>query len=197
MPEPIDYESLSNSPEPFDLQDAAATDLEIDSTPTDAVTVTVEKLAGRQRQLEAQIQLLHPLDRVWTVLTDYEALADFIPNLSHSRRLAHPEDGIRLEQVGQESALFLNFSARVVLDLTEVYPQAIHFQMVEGDFRSFNGSWLLSTQDHLQPLTHLTYRLLIVPKLAMPVAAIEKRLRRNLAANLLAIRERLDTGLSS
>lgn len=192
MSDPANFEIVTPLEQQTESQDNDFSEADLEVSPTDAVTVSVEKLAGRQRQLEAQIQLQHPLEQVWAVLTDYEALADFIPNLSHSRLLDHPDNGIRLEQVGRESALFLNFSARVVLDLTEVYPQAIHFQMVEGDFRSFAGSWLLNAQEHLQPLTHLTYRLLIVPKLAMPVGAIEKRLRRNLVANLVAIRERLD-----
>jgi ribosome-associated toxin RatA of RatAB toxin-antitoxin module len=57
--------------------------------------------------------------------------------------LAHPQGGIRLEQVGSQRFLRLNFSARVVLDLDENFPNEINFNMVEGDLKAFFGSWQL------------------------------------------------------
>ncbi|MCJ8280195.1 MAG: SRPBCC family protein, partial [Rivularia sp. ALOHA_DT_140] len=97
-----------------------------------AVTVEVEKITERQRQITAKIQIPHPVEKVWQVLTDYQALPDFVPSLSSSKKLEHPSGGIRLEQIGSQRLLKLNFSARVVLDLEESFPNEISFQMVEG-----------------------------------------------------------------
>ncbi|MGF1604521.1 MAG: SRPBCC family protein [Thermosynechococcaceae cyanobacterium] len=162
---------------------------EADSEALAAVAIDVKKLEKRQRQITATITLPYSREQVWQVLTDYEGLSEFIPNLASSQLLEHPEGGTRLAQVGVQSALFLKFSARVVLDMTEDFLNSIHFEMAEGDFNAFSGDWLLAT---VPSGTQLTYRLLIWPKRKMPVIAIERRLRYDLPRNLLAIQQRLE-----
>lgn len=157
------------------------------------VKVQTEAVAERQRQITAKIQIPHPVEQVWQVLTNYESLADFIPNLAQSRLLAHPQGGIRLEQIGSQRFLRLNFSARVVLDLDENFPNEINFNMVEGDLKAFFGSWQLkpySLDD--QSGTNLYYTVRVWPKRTMPVAIIERRLASDLQLNLLAIRQRVE-----
>lgn len=159
----------------------------------EALEVQTEAVAERQRRISAKVQIPQSVERVWQVLTAYEALAEFIPNLTKSRLLEHPTKGIRLEQVGSQRLLRLNFSARVVLDLEEKYPHEINFKMVEGDFKEFSGSWRLepySLSD--QSGTILCYTLLVWPKRTMPIAIIERRLSNDLRLNLLAVRQRVD-----
>ncbi|WP_026733466.1 SRPBCC family protein [Fischerella sp. PCC 9605] len=164
-----------------------------DALDLQAVAVQIEKIADRQRQISATIQIPQPVAQVWEVLTNYEALADFIPNLANSRLLEHPNGGIRLEQVGSQRFLRLNFSARVVLDLEEYFPKEIIFQMVEGDFKDFSGSWRLEPYSLGQETgTNLCYTVKVWPKRTMPVGIIERRLAKDLQLNLLAIRQRLE-----
>ena len=173
--------------------DAAAAGIDPDLL--QAVDVWSEPLEGRQRKIAAKIQIPRSLDHVWQVLTDYEALATFIPNLAKSQRLPHPTGGIRLEQVGTQRLMRVSFSARVVLDLTEVYPSEIRFEMVEGDFKSFTGTWQLEAIANAssQPLTQLSYTVCVWPKRTMPVILIENRLRHDLPLNLIAVRQRVET----
>jgi ribosome-associated toxin RatA of RatAB toxin-antitoxin module len=158
-----------------------------------AVEVQIEKITERQRQITAKLQIPHPVEKVWKVLTNYEALPDFVPNLAKSRLLEHPTGGIRLEQVGSQRFLRLNFCARVVLDIEEYFPKEINFSMVEGDFKEFSGSW------QLQPCslgkdggTYLCYSVKVWPKVTMPVGVIERRLSQDMQTNLLAISQRLE-----
>lgn len=156
------------------------------------VDVDVKPLGDRQRQITAKIQLPSEIEKVWKILTDYEALSDFIPNLAKSRLLKHPSSGIRLEQVGTQKFLGFNFCARVVLDLIEHFPKEISFRMVEGDFKDFYGSWLLEPYGQgEQQGTNLFYTIFIWPKLTMPVGIIERRLSQDLQANLIAIHQKL------
>lgn len=154
------------------------------------VEVKTERLEGRQRQISASIKLPYSVEQVWQVLTDYDALADFIPNLAKSRRLPHPAGGIRLEQVGVQQILFLDFSARVVLDMAENFPREIRFSMVEGDFKAFSGTWQLETWPDPGTGTKLTYTVLVCPKRTLPVGAVERRIGSDLPLNLLAVLER-------
>lgn len=141
-------------------------------------------LPDRLRRLRASLVIPAPAERIWQVLTDYDRLAEFIPNLSISRRLPHPEGGVRLEQVGSQCFLSLKFCARVVLDMEEQPLECIGFRMVEGDFRRFEGEWRLLSHP---TGTQLDYCLVIGPKLAMPIGLIEKHLSDNLSTNLAAI----------
>lgn len=155
------------------------------------VDIQTEHLEGRRRRISAAITIQHPAEHIWQLLTDYDHLADFIPNLTTSRQIEHPEGGIRLEQIGTESLMKLKICLRVVLDMVEKFPHAIEFNMVEGDFRQFFGAW------ELQPLatanaTQLRYTVTVLPGRAMPMALIERNLRRNLVRNLVAIQQQAD-----
>jgi ribosome-associated toxin RatA of RatAB toxin-antitoxin module len=185
---------LNSEHNPLTAQDAAdpgSADSPYESALIEGVEVETERLEGRQRRISAKVQIPYSAEQVWQILTDYEKLADFIPNLSKSRQIPHPQGGIRLEQVGTQCLLNFKFCARVVLDMAESFPQRLDFKMVEGDFKSFSGSWQLHpVLLGSQPGTELCYSVLVLPRLAMPVGVIERRLSTNLAVNLAAIRER-------
>ncbi|MGB3612438.1 MAG: SRPBCC family protein [Elainellaceae cyanobacterium] len=147
--------------------------------------------SDRHRLLTAQIFIPTVVEQVWQTLTDYERLADFIPHLSESRRIQHPDGGIRLEQIGSQSLLKFKFCARVVLDMIEHFPHQLQFEMVEGDFRTFKGSWQLqANRQEAVNGTQLIYQLTVCPSRVVPVRLIEQRLGNNLCENLVAIRER-------
>lgn len=155
------------------------------------VEISTQKLEGRQRRITAAIHIPTGLDQVWQVLTDYDHLADFIPNLTRSQRLPHPTGGIRLEQIGAQCFLNIRFCARVVLDMVERFPQELGFSMIEGDFRQFEGVWRLEPITLQQgQATRLVYDLLVLPPRAMPAGLIERHIRHNLYENLSAIRDR-------
>ncbi|MEN9216303.1 MAG: SRPBCC family protein [Gloeomargarita sp. HHBFW_bins_162] len=163
--------------------------LEPSAAPESEVQVAVERLNCWERRIQAAITIPQPVERVWRVLTDYEALADFIPNLAVSRRLVHPEAKIRLEQVGSQTIVKkINFRARVVIDIEEIYPEQIRFTCVEGDFSRFDGAWDLEPQGNS---TQVIYTVQIRPRANLPVRLIEGRISRGIQVNLLAIRERV------
>jgi hypothetical protein len=84
----------------------------------------------------------------------------------------------------------------VVLAIEKCFPTNCAFKKVEGDFLIFEGFWELA--DWLEQQTLLTYHLQVQPPRRMPVGLVERRIRRDLALNLQAIRERcLSLGGSS
>ena len=139
----------------------------------------------------ASVTIPQPVEQVWNVITDYEHLADFVPNLTTSKILANSDGRIRLEQIGAQCFLNFKFCARVILDMTEVFPQEIGFSMVEGDFKKFMGKWSLQpAMLGEQTATLLSYELVVQPPLAMPIQLIEHHICHNLTQNLLAICDR-------
>ncbi|MDZ8133882.1 MAG: SRPBCC family protein [Nostoc sp. DedQUE04] len=181
-----------NATENPDLQ-SSTDDTNLEEDLLAQVEVQIEKIAERQRQISAKVQIPHPVEQIWKVLTNYEALPDFLPNLAKSCLIEHPDGGIRLEQVGSQRLLNFNFCARVVLDLEECFPKTINFRMVEGDFKGFSGSWCLEPYSFGESLgTNLSYTIQVWPKLTMPVGIIENRLSKDLRLNLLAIHQRVE-----
>ena len=153
------------------------------------VNITTEKRPNRERHISASVVIPQPIDQVWNVITDYERLADFIPNLTTSRLVKNSEGRIRLEQIGAQCFLKIKFCARVVLDMTESFPNKVSFCMKEGDFKQFEGAWYLQPSDD-EATTLLSYDLLVKPPLAMPAGLIERHLCHNLTQNLIAVRQR-------
>jgi ribosome-associated toxin RatA of RatAB toxin-antitoxin module len=155
------------------------------------VEVQTDQAEGRQRQITARIHIPYTVEQIWQILTDYDHLADFIPNLAKSRRIEHPQGGVRIEQVGTQSLMKLKFCARVVLDMIEQCPHQLDFRMVEGDFKQFFGSWTL--QPAPEGLgTELRYTVSVLPPRTMPIGIIESRLKSGLVLNLSAIRQRAE-----
>ena len=79
----------------------------------------MERLPQGVRRLAVQLRLVIDPQRLWDVLTDYENLAHFIPNLASSRVVWRREQTVCLEQVGSQQFCGLRFSARVQLELTD------------------------------------------------------------------------------
>lgn len=153
------------------------------------VEISTEKRPARESRILASVMIPQPIEQVWKIITDYEHLADFVPNLTSSRLLPNNEGRIRLEQIGAQCFLKFKFCARVVLDMTETFPHEVGFAMKEGDFKHFVGAWKLYSSEDTQT-THLSYDLFVKPPRAIPAALIEHHICNNLTTNLLAIRER-------
>ncbi|MGK7908181.1 MAG: SRPBCC family protein [Synechococcus sp.] len=151
-----------------------------------AVDVTIQKLEGRKRCLEACIDIPHACESVWDVLTDYEGLADFIPNLAESCVVGEEDGCTLLRQVGVQKLSFLKFSAAVTLKMETAPTERIDFTMVEGDFVEFFGCWKLSD---LGDITRLSYAITILPPRKMPIQVVQRRLKADLSSNLSAIQQ--------
>ncbi len=193
---PLDLPHSPDDRAPEDESQASAEALAVaeavDLPPLDpdlAAAVKLDMAAeGRLRALTACVTIPRPPEEVWAVLTDYEQLATFIPNLAKSCPLPDDQGRKLLEQIGTQNVLFLNFSARVVLEMQEEFPREIRFCMVEGDFQEFEGCWQLAATAEG---TELTYCLRVKPKRLTPVIAIERRLKHDLPINLLAVRQQV------
>ncbi|KAG7557968.1 Coenzyme Q-binding protein COQ10 START domain [Arabidopsis suecica] len=175
----------------------------------DGVLIEVKKLEKSSRRIRSKIGMEVSLDSVWSVLTDYEKLSDFIPGLVVSELVEKEGNRVRLFQMGQQNlALGLKFNAKAVLDCfekeLEILPHGrrreIDFKMVEGDFQLFEGKWSIEQLDkgiHGESLdlqfkdfrTTLAYTVDVKPKMWLPVRLVEGRLCKEIKTNLTSIRD--------
>ncbi|XP_031473417.1 uncharacterized protein LOC116245933 isoform X1 [Nymphaea colorata] len=151
----------------------------------------VEVISWRERRIKASITVEEDEEAVWKVLTDYEKLADFVPNLVCSERIPCPHPGrIWVMQKGMQRALYWHIEARVVLDLQELSSaeagKELYFRMVDGDFMKFEGKWSLKAGVR-SSTTILSYELNVIPRFNYPAIFIERIIRSDLPVNLQAI----------
>lgn len=90
------------------------------------VECKVEVISWRERRVSAAVVIEVEEQSVWEVLTDYERLAEFIPNLVLSEVIQGGEEGrVRLRQRGMQRNMYWHIEAQVVLDLQE-FPHLVH-----------------------------------------------------------------------
>ena len=153
----------------------------------DTIQQEMERLPGGTRRLAVQLRLALDPQWLWAVLTDYDSLSRFIPNLQTSRLLWRRGPVVGLEQEGAQSFMGLRFKARVQLELTEhLEERRLSFVMAKGDFRRFEGAWRIGSEGGT---TTLLYELTVQGCVGMPIGLIEQRLREDLAANLRAVQQ--------
>ncbi len=158
-------------------------------SPIDSQTIeqTMERLPNGIRRLAAQLRTSAKVDSLWSVLSDYENLSDFIPNLSSSSVVSREDNKVRLKQIGSQRLMGFTFSAEVHLELREDKEAGLmEFHLLKGDFRRFEGSWLIKDFPERNE-SFLLYELTVQGCIGMPVSLIEARLREDLNNNLLAV----------
>ena len=148
---------------------------------------TMEKLSGGTRRLAAQLTTSASFDSLWNVLTDYDRLNLYIPNLLSSKKIYQKDNNVHLKQVGAQDFLGMKFSAEVTISLFEDKELGLlKFNLIRGDFRKFEGSWQIqNTKDTSK--NSLIYDLTVQGCQWMPIGMIEKRLKKDLSENLIAV----------
>ena len=148
---------------------------------------TMEKLSGGTRRLAAQLTTSATFDSLWAVLTDYDRLNLYIPNLLSSKKIFQKNNNVKLKQIGAQDFLGLKFSAEVTIDLFEDKDQwLLSFKLIKGDFRKFEGSWKIQRIKGTENYS-LVYDLTVQGCQWMPIGMIEKRLKKDLSQNLIAV----------
>ena len=148
---------------------------------------TMEKLSGGTRRLAAQLTTSASLDSLWNVLTDYDRLNLYIPNLLSSKKIYQNNNNVHLKQIGAQDFLGMKFSAEVTIDLFEDRDLGLlRFNLIKGDFRKFEGSWKIQKINNTTK-NSLIYDLTVQGCQWMPIGMIETRLKKDLSENLLAV----------
>ena len=162
----------------------------VSNSPNDdyrTIEQTMEKLSGGTRRLAAQLTTSATFDSLWNVLTDYDHLNLYIPNLLSSKKIYKNKNNVHLKQVGAQDFLGMKFSAEVTIDLFEEKESGLlRFSLIKGDFRKFEGSWRIQSIKNTKK-NSLIYDLTVQGCQWMPIGMIEKRLKKDLSENLIAV----------
>ena len=135
-------------------------------------------------------------EAIWSVLTDCDHAASFIPGVKRCRRVKSAPDGT-WELIEQESKYsWLMPSVTTVVQADYQRPQRIDFRRVSGDLKDEDGTWLLETSPAgavADNTTIVEYELHVDPGFWIPRVLLRHSLRSELPAALTALRNRAES----
>jgi uncharacterized protein YndB with AHSA1/START domain len=104
-------------------------------------------LQGDKVVLDVTASVAAEREQVWAVLTDYEHMAGFVSNLKASAVIGHEGNALQVEQSGEARHGLLHFAFHSVRSVELVAPQEIRSHLVSGDFKSYEATTRLTTED--------------------------------------------------
>ena len=149
----------------------------VGAAPADQVQIEVSEERGTY-QVVATFRIPQPAAIAMTVLTDYDRIPRFMPDVRTSRVLERRENRVVVEQ--EAVAKFLLFSKQVhlVLDVEES-PVLLRFQdRCKKAFSRYEGSWTLAEGPDR---TDVTYKLTAKPTFDVPGFLVKRLMKRDAA----------------
>ncbi|MEO7497374.1 MAG: SRPBCC family protein [Massilia sp.] len=128
--------------------------------------------------------------KVWKILTDYERMPEFVPDMRSARVLARDSYRVTLEQTGVARFLFFRRDIHLVVQILEQPMSRIDVGLVSGDMRLYHCRW------ELQPLdaggTRIVYSGQLAPKFYVPGMLGANMIRSDIEKMMTAVLDRLD-----
>lgn len=91
--------------------------------------------------IEARATLLAPHALVWAALTDYNHLADFIPDMHSSRVTGRYGSTSIVEQDGEAGFIIFSYGIKAVVASTEYPPNVIEISVLKGNLKQLGGRY--------------------------------------------------------
>ena len=103
----------------------------------------VDTDAQRMYEVDATATVAAPLPKVWRVLTSYERMAEFVPDLESCKVLSRNGNEVILEQFGVARFLFMSKAIHLIVRATEQPMSSIDISLISGDMKHYESRWEL------------------------------------------------------
>lgn len=130
---------------------------------------------------------------VWKVLTDYEAMPEFVPDLERNKVISRTGNSAMIEQAGVARFLFLSRTIKLVVQATEEPISSIDIRLVSGDMKVYHCRWDMALIPDTGG-TRISYSGKMVPKFYVPGMLGSNIIRRDIERMMKAVFARLDQG---
>ena len=151
--------------------------------------VEVKALDGKEG-LIAEMKVKGTINRTWEVMTDYNSLPDFIPDLKISKVLNRRENEIIVYQEGESEFLMFKFRVGVTVKIVEHHHNRVEFTKVNGDFDFLEGEWRVEPLSSNETL--IVFTVAAKPKLYIPRWVIRYIMKRAIPVGMKALQERIE-----
>lgn len=98
-------------------------------------------VTGAEGKFVGKVLVEATSEAVWNVLTDYDNLYTFLPNVISSKVLETNGNRKIVEQVSKRKIVLVDVQSRIRTENTEIDKKQIDFRLIEGDLGKLQGSW--------------------------------------------------------
>lgn len=112
--------------------------------PFDALAQEVQSEVIRQGEfirVHASVELPAGRSTVWSVITDYGRMAQFIPDMDYSRVVSRGPDGLVVEQKGRYGMFLFTREVEMRLGVVESPPHSVVLRLISGNVRDMSGRY--------------------------------------------------------
>lgn len=159
-----------------------------------ALAVSVARVntdAGHVYEVNARGEVAAAPAAVWRILTDYDRMAEFVPDLRSARVLSRSGDEVMIEQLGEAHFLFFRRDIRLVVQAREQPISQIDISLVDGDMRVYRCTWRLVPVPETGG-TRVLYSGALAPKFYVPGMLGSSMIRSDVEKMMAAVLQRLD-----
>jgi len=129
-------------------------------------------------------------EAVWKVLTNYEGMPEFVPDLKKNKVLSRTGNRVIIEQSGVARFLFLSRTIHLVVQAHEEPMTAIDISLVTGDMKVYSCRWQMTALP--EGGTRIDYSGKMVPKFYVPGMLGSNIIRGDIERMMSAVLQRLD-----
>jgi len=103
----------------------------------------VDADAQHMYEVDATATVAAPLPKVWRVLTGYERMSEFVPDLESCKVLSRNGNEVIIEQFGVARFLFMSKAIHLIVRATEQPMSSIDISLISGDMKHYESRWEL------------------------------------------------------
>ncbi|MES2262981.1 MAG: SRPBCC family protein [Pseudomonadota bacterium] len=142
-------------------------------------------------EVDASGSVLAPPAAVWRILTAYEKMNEFVPDLASCRVLSRSGNEVIVEQFGTARFLFMSKSIHLVVRVTEQPMASIDIALISGDMKHYESRWELYPVPETGG-TRVVYSGKLVPNFYVPGILGTNIIRADIERMMSAVLARLD-----
>lgn len=169
--------------------------VQVDAEKT-GIEVTVRRMRQDEQsffEMEASGFARSPQKKVWQVLTDYERLQAFVPNLLSSKLLERNGAEALIEMKGRVGFFIMSRTIHLVLRVTEHPFSTLDVTLVAGDMKRYATRWVIAPSSHNGANgTHISYSGMLEPDFFVPSLLGAALLRADVTQMLEAVIAEID-----
>lgn len=141
---------------------------------------------GDAVQVKTRAIVRAPLSVIWSTLTDYDHLAEFIPGMVKSKLIERQDKTSIVEQSGYAHLWFLRFPIDVTVEATKHSASTMSMRLVKGNLKRLEGSYEVEKTGDGDAY-NLRWTGIIEPDSNVPTAIAAALMRKNISEQFLGM----------
>lgn len=171
---------------------ASAQEPGIDVPKLEVLVKRVQFDAQHRYEVDASGTVQASLATVWKILTNYERMSEFVPDMVSCKVLSRNNNEVIVEQFGIVHFLFMSKPIHLIVRATEVPMSSIDIVLVSGDMKQYETRWDLHALPGMAG-TRIVYSGRMIPNFYVPGLLGAQLIHSDIERMMVAVLARLDS----